>query len=105
MRTMFNRNLLLAFAGYRKGNLSVFLALSMLGMTFAAGGAIDYLVAIQARTSEQAVIDATALAVARAEGKSTAERIKMGTDFLAANGVSGLSTAGTPTITVGSSTI
>jgi Flp pilus assembly protein TadG len=105
MRTRLNVQLAGSFIACARGNLTIIFSLAMLGLALVAGSAIDYLGAIQARTAEQGIVDATALAVARAEGKSQGQRVKIGKDYFAANDVSGLATAETPTITVGSNTV
>lgn len=74
-----------SFLHNKKGNTGILLALSAVPLLIAAGSAIDYIGAVNLRTRIQAAVDATALAVARAETKTNDERIEIGQDYFKSN--------------------
>jgi Flp pilus assembly protein TadG len=67
-----------------RGNVGIVMALAVMPLMLAVGGAIDYNNSVRARTTLQAASDAAALAAARAEG-TTAQRQTVAQNYFTNN--------------------
>lgn len=95
-----------AFLRDTSGNVIIIFAIGLVAVMMAIGSAVDYLGAFQVRSDTQGVVDATALAVARAEGNNNGQRIKIGKNYFASSiKAKGLGVAGTPKIDIGASVV
>lgn len=71
------------FASDRAGNVAIIFSLSLLPAVGAAGGAVDFAVALAARSQLQAAVDAAALAAAGETGSDEAKRKRANSTFAA----------------------
>jgi Flp pilus assembly protein TadG len=88
------------FASDRAGNVAIIFSLSLLPAVGAAGGAVDFAVALAARSQLQAAVDAAALAGASKEKTESAKRELANATFKANLAAISALAAVEPTITV-----
>ncbi len=95
-----------AFAGSRTGNVAMIFGICLLPIMLSAGIAVDLSRALIVRERLAQALDATALAVGRDPGLTTAERQQMATDYFNANyPAAELGVPGSLNITTGDTTV